>query len=563
MLVAALAACLAFVAVPVVPAVTAVPTGANANNLGIIKGIVRDEGGSPIADATVAIFRLGTSRVLKQVASGRDGSFLARIMPGTYSVLAVAEGFNPVTVSSLQVNAAGETVYGFKLERAGSGNTLPERRSDRNSSRWRIKAAQSQRSIYQNNEGDTGLDAEEEPETADARTGSRKGQAVIETFAAGSEAGSYAGVNFAAMVPVADDAEVVIAGQTGRGAHAPQRVEAGFQFRGAPDHNIRVNSGVAMYGRLPALNERLGQMSFQAIDEWRVRDGFILVLGFDYSRFFGAGDDGALSPRIGVQYDLDPRTRLRSAFTAQTEEKTWANAIELEGRSVGFVEPVGIDDIVVVQGKPQLNRSRRLEFGIERILDSSSSIDANIFLDTTPGRGVGLNSVGFDTLGSEGFGDIVANQHGRALGMRVVYAKRLNHFMSAAGGYAFGNGQRLSAGAISDPTQVFEGDFFQTFFAQVSAELSTGTHIRTVYRLSPDATVFAIDPFRGRLAVFDPGLSIYVTHPLPTLGLPVRAQAIVDARNLFDTQSGITGEEGSLRLAAHRRIVRGGIQVRF
>src|SRR5437870_1504598 len=89
--------------------------------LGIIKGIVRDESGSPIAEATVAILRAGTSRILKQVTSSSDGSFLARIMPGTYTVLAVAEGFNPATLFGVEVGRATELNYGFKLERTGSG----------------------------------------------------------------------------------------------------------------------------------------------------------------------------------------------------------------------------------------------------------------------------------------------------------------------------------------------------------------------------------------------------------------------------------------------------------
>ena len=46
-----------------------------AGNLGVIKGIVRDEAGGPIADASVAIFRSGTSKLLKQVTSASDGSF--------------------------------------------------------------------------------------------------------------------------------------------------------------------------------------------------------------------------------------------------------------------------------------------------------------------------------------------------------------------------------------------------------------------------------------------------------------------------------------------------------
>ena len=148
MLVIALSA--AFVAAPAANAGIVIE---NRGNLGIIKGIVRDDGGSPIADATVAIFQAGTSRLLKQVSSASDGSFLAKILPGTYTVLAVAQGFNPMTLFGVEVGRSAELTYGFKLERAGSGNTLPEKRLDRNSSKWRIRAAQSQRSIYQNHEG--------------------------------------------------------------------------------------------------------------------------------------------------------------------------------------------------------------------------------------------------------------------------------------------------------------------------------------------------------------------------------------------------------------------------
>ena len=123
----------------------------NSGGLGTIKGIVRDDGGNPIADATVAIFK--ASRVLKQVRSAADGSFVAKILPGTYTIFAVAQGYNPITLPDVQVDQAAQLTYGFKLERAGSGNTLPEKKLDRNSPKWVIRSAQTSRSIYQNTEG--------------------------------------------------------------------------------------------------------------------------------------------------------------------------------------------------------------------------------------------------------------------------------------------------------------------------------------------------------------------------------------------------------------------------
>jgi len=210
-----------------------------------------------------------------------------------------------------------------------------------------------------------------------------------------------------------------------------------------------------------------------------------------------------------------------------------------------------------------MNKSRRLEFGIERVLDNNSSVEANAFLDTTLGRGIGLANLPFDVLGVEDFGDFVANQQGRAQGVRMVYTRRLNSRFSTSAGFALGNGQKLSENGVTNPAEVFENDFFQTFFGQFNADLKTGTNIKTIFRLSPQATVFAIDPFQGRLAIYDPGLSVLVTQALPNLGLPFRAEAIVDARNLLDFQTGVSGEEGSLRLNSQGRTLRGGILVRF
>ncbi len=277
----------------------------------------------------------------------------------------------------------------------------------------------------------------------------------------------------------------------------------------------------------------------------------------------GAGNDSSLSPRLGLQFDVNSKTRLRTAFTTQTEDKSWARSIDLEGQSIAFSEPVAVEDMVVVGGRPQMNKSRRLEFGIERIIDNRSSVEANVFFDTTLGRGVGLNNLSFDTLGGDGFGEFVANQQGTSQGIRVVYTRRLAGPFTTSAGYAFGNGQKLSSTAITDPAKVFESDFFQSFFGQLEADLRTGTSVKTIFRLSSQATVFAIDPFKGRLAIYDPGMSVLITQSLPNFGLPLRAEAIIDARNIFDFQSGISGEEGGLRLSAQRRMLRGGIQVRF
>ncbi len=553
----------------------------NNSNLGTIKGVVRDDGGNGIANAYVSIFRVGTSQLLKQVRSASDGSFLTRIIPGTYTILAVAQGFNPITLPEVQIQRSTQLVYGFKLERAGSGNTLPEKKADRNSSKWRIRSAQTTRSIYQSIEGDIPVEETattqtvqneeientDDSEDSEEESSERKGETVIESYFGGSKNGSSTGINFARLQPLGEKAEVVFLGQIGtrNGEFTGlNRFQTNLKVRPVENHQIQINTSVVSIGKvdLGERQESLGQVSFQAIDEWRVKNGVILVFGFDYSRFFGAGDDFSISPRLGFQFDLNSRTRFRSSYTAQTEEQKWQTAVELEGAQVLFREPVSFEDIAMEDGTPIMNKSTRLEFGIERILDNKSNIEAAVFFDTILNRGVGLTNIPFEFADSE-INEFVGNQQGGANGFRIVYSRRLNGKFSTAIGYAFGNGQKLSEEAISNPSSLFESDFFQTFFGQFDAQLKTGTQISTIFRLSPQATVFAIDPFQGRLAIYDPNLSITVTQSLPNLGLPFRAKAILDARNLFDTQANVFGEEGSLRINSQRRILRGTISVRF
>jgi hypothetical protein len=157
----------------------------------------------------------------------------------------------------------------------------------------------------------------------------------------------------------------------------------------------------------------------------------------------------------------------------------------------------------------------------------------------------------------------IANQEGAARGVRVVYTRRFNRMLGASAGYSFGRGQRLSAHGLHNPTGVFTNGFFQTAAVQMSMDLPTQTRVQTVFRFSPSATVFAIDPFAGRLAVYDPSLSILVTQELPTFGLPVRAEAVLDARNLLDTITSTDDSETITSVNASRRSVRGGISVRF
>jgi hypothetical protein len=309
--------------------------------------------------------------------------------------------------------------------------------------------------------------------------------------------------------------------------------------------------------------KELGQLSFQALDQWQVREGFILVYGFDYARFIGAGSDAAISPRLGAQYDLNAKTRLNASYTGSNEERAWQSVVEMEGEPILF-RSSPMENVAESAGQPVLNKNRRFEIGIERVLDNKSSVEAAAFFDTFSGRGVGLAGLPMGFLSGDETSLVqTVNQTGKAQGIRITYNRRFNKTFSAGAGYAYGRGQKLSPGGLSDPRALFENDLFQTFIAQFSADLQRGTRVKTIFRLSPQATVFAIDPFAGRMAIYDPSVSVLIVQSLPNWGLPFRAEAVIDARNLLDYAIQAQSEEGTVKLNSCGRGIRGGISVRF
>ncbi len=573
-----------------VPAVNA-----SRGNLATITGAVIDNKGNPVAGALISLLRDGANKIIKQTRSDAAGRFSARIAPGRYGIRAIAAGFNEVVFASVEVRPSQELVYRFNLEPIGSGKTLPERRRDRDDVKWVLRSAQTRRSILQAQEGEDadmqavlgreGAPATETPEEGASPDAAgtevsnpqtqRRVQGVVETFFAGNSSGSsYPGLNFAIATSPNDRIELIFAGQTTAGQNGPQRFEVSSHLRAGQRHRVGMSMGAVRLGAPSwiattarshsAASAPSGQISVRAIDEWIVRDGIVVVLGLDYSRFIGAGGARSLNPRVGIQYDANARTRLKAAYAPGGDEGNLQSVAAFEDAQVAFRDSAR-RPVAYVDGRAVMDRSHRLELGVERVLDNKSNLEGAAFFDTTLDRGVGLLSTpmtAFSGATGEAFIN-VANQQGSARGMRLVYTRRLSRMWTASGGYSFGRGQRLAPGKIAQPSELFESGFFQTAAFQLDADLDSGTNIRTVLRFSPNATVFAIDPFAGRLAVYDPSLSIQVTQELPRFGLPVRAQAVFDARNLLDIQPNTDNGEVLTQLSTGRRSVRGGISLRF
>ncbi|MEP7271369.1 MAG: carboxypeptidase-like regulatory domain-containing protein [Acidobacteriota bacterium] len=594
------------------------PTVEAAPVLAFVSGTVKDEGGQPLTGAVVALLEAAfNGREIKSVKTDAEGKFTAAINPGAYRLRAAAEGFKPVLARVL-LDPAAKVNYDFALKR---DDTLVDKRGDRDDYRW-IGRSVPRHVLH--------LDEEAPPPVQSGFTDDRQTEfrpsfhGMMQLLAVNSLAGSsvpggqgFYGTNFAVAGTFGGNFEMAVIAQRGAGALAPQRVEAIATVRPWATHQITASVG---YGQVPFTRRALAepdmtpeidptgtpgsgglaanapgsasgiaqrgvaagrsaplstidQLSLSAVGQWQVFQPLLVIYGFDYARFVGSSTrhQESILPRLAFQFEPAAGLRLKAGLTPGSGQ----NRIAPEG-----FESEDIDATFETQApeiaagdEPLIDRSRRLEFGFERVVaNGSGSIEAAAFYDIVSRHGIGVVALPLEaTSETQAAFQRVANQvqsmNGAARGLRVMYAQRLGDQVTASFGYSFGRGQRFDESYLSDlrPSHLLRSRFFQVATAKLDLDFTaqTGTHISTVVRLSPQAVVFAIDPFAGQMSVYDPNINIYVTQELPNLGLPFRWQALVDIRNLLNQLNGV--DDGTVQLVSARsyRTVRGGVSFRW
>jgi hypothetical protein len=540
--------------------------------MALISGTVNDDSGKPLAGAIVALFTaqpgqtIGGS-LLRNLTTDGSGKFQTNVAPGMYRVRAVADGFRP-TFTLITLDAANKITHNFSLRRTG---TLIEKRGDKGDYRWIGRSVP--RSILHYEE--ESLENSVVQYVAPKPKSEFHGIAQLTSSQAGDA--NFFGANFALSSSFGDNIEVALIGQIGRGEAAPQSIRAIASMRPKANHQVTTSVGFGQTVlREGKQNRTLDQFSFAAVDQWQVADPLVLILGFDYSSFgnFGKGKDSIL-PRVGVQFTPNSRTHLNASLTPGANESNQSReGFESENIQTRF-EMQSQELALNNRNEALMDRSRRMEAGIERILgeDGNSSLAVAAFYDVISNHGVGVLSLPLEASpeAQNAFQEIARNvvaMNGGARGMRVMYAKRINDYVTASAGYSFGRGERINeipSGEPFTPANLFSNSNFQVASAKLDLDLThrTGTRISTVVRLSPSAVIFAIDPFAGKMGVYDPNLSIYVTQALPNFGLPVKCQALIDVRNLLNQMNGVEGENVQLVAARSQRSVRGAISFRW
>lgn len=535
---------------------------------GSIRGLILDPHGNPLAGAAVLVMAedVKAAKVIKKASTDNEGKFIAaNILPGHYRVKAAADGFKPVEIAT-DVRPNQVTVFdSIYLRRT---NTLAEQTSLNTDSKYAARGARNVVFHYDEYNPNPTEAKSDDVIALTNRTPEMHG--VVNTFAQATasdtaETAPFLGANFAVSEQIGKAANLVISGQAGVGTGAPQKLQALTTANVGDRHRFAVALG---YGRFTFSRHgsvpRLGQFSVSATDTWQVAGPVLVVYGLEFARFSEGASGSSLLPRLGVAIDATSRTRVSAAFVPGTSNDLQSH-VNLEAGEIEFTEPkpVAVMNAANAERQPMMDRSYRLQFGAEQILSDKSSVEMMAFFDTVSGHGVGLLAVPNDAQTQPEYRAL--EQAGRQRGMRVVYHRHINKMVDTALGYAFGEGQQLDERGISEPAHLFRNARFQVISAKVDANfISTGTRVSTVLRVAPAQAVFAIDPFQGQVATYDPNISVMLTQDLPSLGfLPGQWQAIVDLRNLFDQQGAVSDERQELVASRFHRLVRVGLSLRF
>lgn len=543
-----------------------VPAQAAAGH-GSIRGVVMDVSGSPLIGAAVMVMAdaetAKTEKVVKRASTDDEGKFTAAgIAPGRYRVKAAADGFKPVEFSA-EVKPNKVTIFDSIFLRRIT--TLADETSRNTDSKYAARQVRPTIFHYDETTKDPTAAKSEGAVALTDRSNDFHGaiNAFSQTTAFSSIGHStFAGANFALSEQIGRDANVVVSGQLGYGAGAPQSLTALTTAHAGDRHRVSVALG---YGRFTFSRQsalpKLGQVSVSATDTWQVSGPVLVVYGLEFARFAEGGSAASILPRFGLAMDAGAHTRVFAGLVPGSSSDTQSK-VNLESGEIEFSEPKPV--AVAGAGQPVIERSYRLEFGGEQVLSDKSSLEMMAFLDTVSGHGVGL--LAFPNEASQASPKFrCEEQSGRTRGLRVVYHRHFSSVIDGSVGYAFGEGQRLDPRGITTPANLFSNALFNVVSAKVDANfIRTGTRVSTVLRLSPGQAVFAIDPFQGQFSTYDPNLSVSITQELPSISfIPGQWAAVVDLRNLFDQQGAVADERQELVASRFHRLVRVGLSLRF
>src|SRR5262249_39826083 len=352
---------------------------ASAAALGSIRGLVKDSRGAPLAGAAIEVVtgaglgKAKTDRIVKRASTDADGQFVAAdIAPGRYRVKAEANGFAPVELAAF-VKPNKVTVFdSILLRRTGTISEQTELNLDPK------YASRGSRGTIFHLDGDGSDPVSGQSQTQTLADAISDTHGFVHLFSQSSfgepvERASFTGTNFAVSQQFGRDSSLIISGQAGVGAYAPQRLQALTTASVGDKHRVSLALG---YGRFTlsrgAEISRLGQISMSATDTWQIAGPVLVIYGFQFDRFSEGASGTSVLPRVGISVNATPRTQLYAAMLPGCSVDAQSK-MNLESAEIVFPEQT----TAVSSGSNGIaaDRSYRLQFGGQHTLSEDSAVE--------------------------------------------------------------------------------------------------------------------------------------------------------------------------------------------
>ncbi|OYT69751.1 MAG: hypothetical protein CFK52_13020 [Chloracidobacterium sp. CP2_5A] len=491
-----------------------------------VTGLVTDHRGAPVPHAIISLFRDGEeNKVLVTASSDRSGKFfLSRLSPGVYRFLATARGFQTLISERAELLPGRPAHVSFTLRPAPDAKAFginPVKYQNRRN-----------RGIF------NAAPAADSAAAADWRV----------TALVGSS-----GYDAQVSVEVSPELEV---GALLRRDWEGQATAIGGALRYAPDRHrlmIRATSSQAISaprapGEASPGEPALGaarRYELRVADAWQATPTLQLAYGFDYVQVGRASEDAWL-PRLAARWQPCASLQAHAALTPDGQAAPDWTAPEQPLFASDFPTPPAL--LAADENGPALARHLRAEAGLAWRLSPKAAVSVFVYQDRLEGHALALEE------------QPVERVDGRAQGSGLVVAYHPHRRLTITTAYALGRapaGARAADAARPMTTYQVVAVVAEMAFPARGARLAIG------YRGATGNPIQAIDPFAARLPFTDSGLSFAFAQAIPSWLAPLgRWEAIIEGRNLDERRGELAGL-GAMFGFPQRRIVRGGLRMRF
>jgi hypothetical protein len=533
-----------------------------------ISGYVRDLQGVPQMGATVEILSAAALE-FKALTDERGFFQLTNLVPGIYSVKVTAPSFLPTLREHVGLREGSATVVNLTLTTLFQALELgpPRTPSDDDDWKWTMRSVASRPVLRALPDGTVVVT------TAEA-TSDRDAKATLAVLA-GSGSDGYGSASdmmtgFALEHPVSADDIWTIAGNVGYGVSPAAIVRTSFTHNAAngSDPTVAVTVRSLAPPGIGFPTSGLQAVALTTTDSLQFGDVVELHFGSELQTVQFMGRATSFRPFGTADIHLDPDTVFEYAYA------TSRPPVRLEDGEGSMATHLGETGprVSIASFCPALERAHHQEISLSHRMGRTNAQIA-FFSDRV--ANTVLTGVG-DVSGANG--ELLPDMYSgtfsyrgadfETTGLRVVLQRKLRSDLTATLDYGYGGVLDLSHPDVElrEARQSLTTAQRHFVAARLSGRLPRSkTQWSTSYGWTSGRALTSVDMFNASAGQTEPFLNMYVRQPLPSMGFPIKMEAMIDLRNLLaQGYVPVMGTDGqTVYLVQSARSVRGGLAFTF